>query len=184
MSTRSRRPQSMLFVAAILATLFFSSWVEAACWCRRDGEIIDCSTRETACPKSSSVDGGAQLCCVTGDTCGEDSLCHFTKDVANTSGYYLGGCTDQSYTDPVCQGVCSEYYFNLFFAPRLRAELRSCGGVLTYRQWLMRLLEDGPTTDVVYNTKSDSWSCCAYPNNTVSCENPRIDQTFKAISPA
>lgn len=111
-------PQSWLFVAAIFAP-FFSSLAEATCWCRQDGNIIDCSTTETACPNSSSVDGGAQLCCVSGDICGEDSLCHFNKLIANTSGYYLGGCTDQSYNDPVCQGVCSKYYFEFSFAPRL-----------------------------------------------------------------
>ena len=132
--TASSTPQRLLFVAAILATFFFSSLVEATCWCRQDGNIIDCSTTETACPNSSSVDGGAQLCCVTGDTCGEDSLCHFTKDIANTSGYYLGGCTDQSYNDPVCQGVCSEYYFEFSFAPRLRGGLWGCGGASACRQ--------------------------------------------------
>jgi hypothetical protein len=101
-------------------TFFLSSLVEVTRWCLQDGNTVDCSTTETVCPNSSSVDGGAQLCCMKGDTCGEDSPCHFTKEIANTSGYYLGGCTDGPYSDPVCQSHCSEYYFEFFFAPRPR----------------------------------------------------------------
>ncbi len=69
--------------------------------------MFDCSGGEFACGEASNVSsGGAQLCCVNGDQCGRDSICHFSKPIANTSGYYLGGCTDPTYTDPVCQHHC------------------------------------------------------------------------------
>jgi hypothetical protein len=69
--------------------------------------LFDCSGTENVCGYGSSVDSGAQLCCVAGDVCGKDSICHFSKPITNTSGYYLGGCTDPNYRDPVCQNHCS-----------------------------------------------------------------------------
>lgn len=40
----------------------------------------------------------------------------------------------------------------------------------------------GHTSDVVYNSVSNLWSCCSYPNGTTNCELP-TDDTFAAISP-
>jgi hypothetical protein len=83
------------------------SLVSSNCYCIRDNDIFDCSTTETVCGIASSVDSGAQLCCVAGDQCGIDSVCHLSKQIAITSGYYLGGCTNPTYNDPVCQKHCS-----------------------------------------------------------------------------
>jgi hypothetical protein len=41
---------------------------------------------------------------------------------------------------------------------------------------------DAGTSDIVYNSTSQLWSCCGYPDNTVSCQNPRTDTTFQAIA--
>jgi hypothetical protein len=104
------RPVFPVILSVLLSILPYVSLVTSNCYCVRDGQVIDCSGTETACSTPSSVDSGAQLCCVTGDQCGKDSICHFTKQIANTSGYYLGGCTDPTYKDPVCQQHCSQYH--------------------------------------------------------------------------
>lgn len=92
-----------------LSILPFLSVVASTCYCVRDSVVFDCSSTESACGGASSVDSGAQLCCVNGDQCGKDSICHFTKSIPNTSGYYLGGCTHPTYQDQVCQRHCSQY---------------------------------------------------------------------------
>jgi hypothetical protein len=52
-----------------------------------------------------------------------------------------------------------------------------------HRTWLTNFAEDAGTADIVYNTTSSLWACCGYPDNTVSCQNPRLDRTFQAIAP-
>ncbi|KFY53720.1 hypothetical protein V497_08286 [Pseudogymnoascus sp. VKM F-4516 (FW-969)] len=69
--------------------------------------IVECGMDSSPCSGSKS-DSGVSLCCVPGDTCGADSICHFTRRVENASGFYLGGCTDPTFQDPLCAGQCSE----------------------------------------------------------------------------
>lgn len=48
-----------------------------------------------------------QTCCVRGDVCLSDSICHFMHSLDNVSGYYIiGGCTDEVYSDPACSRHC------------------------------------------------------------------------------
>lgn len=48
-----------------------------------------------------------QKCCVRGDLCLSDSICHFTHPLVNASGYYNSGCTDETYSDPqACSKHC------------------------------------------------------------------------------
>jgi len=54
----------------------------------------------------SDNDGTGQYCCNAGDVCLEDYICHFTHPeptVVSVTGYYIGGCTDQSFS-----GACSK----------------------------------------------------------------------------
>jgi hypothetical protein len=114
---------------SLLLILPFVSLVASICYCVRDNDIFDCSSTETACGNASSVDTGAQLCCVNGDQCGADSICHFAKPIANTSGYYLGGCTDPTYNDPVCQKHCSQYHIPIHTSQEVSwASERSANG--------------------------------------------------------
>jgi hypothetical protein len=55
-----------------------------------------------ACNNTQVANGKAQLCCIPGSHCGQDSIC-----LQNVS-YYVGGCTDGTYGDPVCRTSCSE----------------------------------------------------------------------------
>ncbi|KAM0705972.1 hypothetical protein Q7P35_007332 [Cladosporium inversicolor] len=54
-----------------------------------------------ACDNTQVVGSRAQLCCITGSQCGQDSIC-----LQNVS-YYVGGCTDDTYRDPVCRTSCT-----------------------------------------------------------------------------
>ena len=52
---------------------------------------------------------GVSACCNDGDSCLEYSICHFTHPSPSDkskSGFYIGGCTDPSYDDPVCLRQC------------------------------------------------------------------------------
>lgn len=48
------------------------------------------------------------FCCVQGHICTEDAICRFTETLADTStsGYYVGGCTDETFSDPTCSKAC------------------------------------------------------------------------------
>jgi hypothetical protein len=102
---------SPTLVACLLFLLHFHE-ANATCYCKDFGEIVICGGNgQTTCENASSVDSEAQLCCGIGDQCGIDSLCHFTTPQALSSGYYLGGCTDPTFTDPVCSNPCGEFPF-------------------------------------------------------------------------
>jgi hypothetical protein len=91
---------------AITATLVVGKAVAADnCFWRSNNQInaIDWF----ACNNTEVTPGGAQLCCIQGSQCGQDSIC-----LQNVS-YYVGGCTDGSYGDSVCRTSCSEWSLNL-----------------------------------------------------------------------
>ena len=84
------------------------SLVFATCYCANEGGIDVCGSGSSPCPGIESA-SGVSLCCVPGDICGADSICHFNHAIAFTSGYYLGGCTDPTFTDPICAQQCCEF---------------------------------------------------------------------------
>ena len=51
-----------------------------------------------------------QLCCWNNDTCMSDSICRFKHPLDNGSDYYIGGCTDATYSDPVCSKHCCKFF--------------------------------------------------------------------------
>ena len=60
-----------------------------------------------ACNNTQVQPGGANLCCLNDSECGEDSICHYPNGSEGGSGWFVGGCTDGSYNDPVCPRACS-----------------------------------------------------------------------------
>lgn len=68
------------------------------------------------CPNTETHSDGTQLCCLVGSQCGIDGICRFPEatvdsgppDSPGRSGWNTGGCTDPSYSDPVCPTECSE----------------------------------------------------------------------------
>lgn len=63
------------------------------------------------CPNSNVTIGGAELCCLIGGTCGPDSICHTTGTaIDDDDGWYVGGCTDPSYSDAICRTSCGKLH--------------------------------------------------------------------------
>ena len=46
-------------------------------------------------------------CCVHGDYCLADGICKYTHSQIGGSGYYLGDCTDSTFSDASCPKACS-----------------------------------------------------------------------------
>lgn len=64
------------------------------------------------CNNTEIIPGGAQQCCNGDDDqiCGTDRLCRNKKGL-----FYVGGCTDSTYRDPVCRSECSESEQDILF---------------------------------------------------------------------
>ena len=97
------------------AIAFFALSVSADskhnCYWRRLDQVVIEDQGWFQCNNTQQTSGGAQLCCKDGDECGQDSICR-TSDTANSgSEWYVGGCTDGTYNDPVCRKDCSKSYF-------------------------------------------------------------------------
>lgn len=119
-------------------------------------------TNQTICGSPASA---AQTCCGAGDICLEDSFCHCVGLCgSNTSGFYIGACTDENFAYPGCSLHCSKPH-KLTLSTRIG------------------LTDIGSTskTDAVYNASTGLWSCCA-TGDTVNCNDPR-DETFQAPGP-
>ncbi|KAL2837182.1 hypothetical protein BJY01DRAFT_251601 [Aspergillus pseudoustus] len=59
--------------------------------------VIPCGVTNTTNPHVT--------CCVRGDWCMSDSICHF-NNTEGESGYYRADCTDPTLTDPACATRC------------------------------------------------------------------------------
>lgn len=86
-----------------LLFLFSQSW--ATCYWRSSNKV-GTPTDWSPCPNTEKSPGGAELCCINGAQCGEDSICH-TQGSDGGSGWFVGGCTDGNYADPVCRTSCT-----------------------------------------------------------------------------
>jgi hypothetical protein len=71
------------------------------CFWRSNSQISSISDWY-ACQNSRATQDGAQVCCLAKEQCGPDSIC------LNSTNYYVGGCTDETYSDPVCRQSCSQ----------------------------------------------------------------------------
>ncbi|KAL9012586.1 MAG: hypothetical protein Q9173_002668 [Seirophora scorigena] len=59
-------------------------------------------------PPSSNLDSTLP-CCYKDAECLTDNFCHFdTKSDTRRSGYYIAGCTDDTFSDSNCSQVCSD----------------------------------------------------------------------------
>ncbi|KAI7157777.1 hypothetical protein KC349_g5374 [Hortaea werneckii] len=61
------------------------------------------------CNNTQINPGGASLCCYDDSLCGPDSFCGSTSIGKGSYNYglYVGGCTDGTYSDPVCRTTCT-----------------------------------------------------------------------------
>ncbi|EMD01304.1 hypothetical protein BAUCODRAFT_205161 [Baudoinia panamericana UAMH 10762] len=78
------------------------------CYWRTNGTVVAENSGWYACGTGTRTgDGTEQLCCLVGSYCGQDSICHFEDQQEGGSGWYVGGCTDANYGDPVCRSDCT-----------------------------------------------------------------------------
>ena len=107
-----------LAVALLLAIEFASAdqcYWKATDQARKDGNWFSCGTN------TAQKSGGAELCCMTGSECGEDSICRASSNGTAGSEWYVGGCTDSTYNDPACRDDCS---VSIFFTFRVYLDAR------------------------------------------------------------
>ncbi|KAF2161221.1 hypothetical protein M409DRAFT_59226 [Zasmidium cellare ATCC 36951] len=125
-------------MAAPTCHCFWNGQITTQC-----GNVTPCGTGEPGYHNSTS---GTQLCCVAGDTCGANSICRASSAQSSLySGFYLGGCTDASFDDPLCRRDCNDRGTELLGA------------------------------DVVYEQATGVWSCCGRTSDgtaQVDCDMP------------
>jgi len=98
--------RSLAWIATLLAA---TTATAQNCFWRSSGQIH--AINWYACNNTRAIAGGAALCCIEDSQCGQDSIC--LKD----NKYYVGGCTDGTYGDPVCRTSCCGCF--LFFFLRV-----------------------------------------------------------------
>ncbi|KAF2716044.1 hypothetical protein K431DRAFT_308099 [Polychaeton citri CBS 116435] len=92
---------------ALLALLAFAHVaLSQSCYWRSNDQTTVVSDGWFACNNTQTTADGAQLCCLNGASCGEDSIC-YTPTSSGGSGWFVGGCTDPTYKDPVCRTSCT-----------------------------------------------------------------------------
>ncbi|CAK4031565.1 Hypothetical predicted protein [Lecanosticta acicola] len=80
------------------------------CFWKNSAGIVSESTQGWhVCNNTKTTATGASLCCLNGAQCGEDSICHFPGGSQGGTGWFLGGCTDGSYNDPICAKACTDF---------------------------------------------------------------------------
>lgn len=72
------------------------------------GTQIGTNPIDVPCPGPAGKDGHSQ-CCVTGDTCLSNGICHFTHASTGGSGYYTSACTDRTLNSSACAQACRRY---------------------------------------------------------------------------
>jgi hypothetical protein len=86
---------------AQIAILAATTAMAQNCFWRSDSQI-SAQDKWYACNNSRATEDGAQVCCKSKEQCGPDSIC------LESRGFYVGGCTDATYDDPVCRMSCSQ----------------------------------------------------------------------------
>lgn len=102
---RGSRSLATAFVLCILSVLVRG---QTCYWRRQDQVIFKDHGDWFACNNTATHNGGAELCCRNDSECGESSICKAPDEGENGSQWYVGGCTDKSYTDPICRKSCSK----------------------------------------------------------------------------
>ncbi len=156
--------------AALLAFALLVS-ADSECYWRNHNVISpEAPSGWFACNNTNLTPDGAQLCCLNGGQCSNNQLCR----VGLTNGsvgysYYVGGCTDPNYSDPVCRMDCSESsaFARLSYCLQYhyRANDTKASDYQTYVQWDLSV---------------SAWRCCGDSGCTTGTPT---SETFQADSP-
>ncbi|TVY52901.1 hypothetical protein LCER1_G005901, partial [Lachnellula cervina] len=77
-----------------------------------------------------SPGSGYKACCAVGDTCLADGVCQYTHagpTQGQTTGYYVGGCTDPSLQSANCNYHCSSFNFTDIVYNKTSDRWHCCG---------------------------------------------------------
>lgn len=97
-------PQSLTKLPiSLLALLSLTSFVHGDCYVAAYG-LVAKQDGYSACPGTATSPGGVETCCIPGSECGEDSICRSPNGGNNE--WYVSGCTDPNYNDPLCTKNC------------------------------------------------------------------------------
>lgn len=100
--------QALILLSGWIALTLAQTPDDQCFWKNSGGTVAESTDGWHVCNNTKTTEKGASLCCLNGSQCGEDSICHFPGGSQGGTGWYLGGCTDGSYNDPVCPKACSE----------------------------------------------------------------------------
>ena len=100
--------QALVLLSGCIALTFAQTPNDQCFWRNSGGTVAESTDGWHVCNNTKTTEKGASLCCLNGSQCGEDSICHFPGGSQGGTGWYLGGCTDGSYNDPICPKACSE----------------------------------------------------------------------------
>ncbi|KAK3722995.1 hypothetical protein LTR37_002141 [Vermiconidia calcicola] len=107
MPSPSSRPPPLL-LALLLSTVSSALAQEPCYWRSNEAIAVQDYPGWFACNNTNLSPNGAQLCCLGGAQCGDDRLCRSPMTNGSTGyGYFVGGCTDPNYRDPVCRMECT-----------------------------------------------------------------------------
>ena len=110
----SRQPIVSFLFLRVLYLLFFQATFSAAqaatstCYCKDAGAVSSTCANAVPCGNDTSR---VQQCCIAGHQCHPDGFCYTGEpppDVVTFSSFYMGGCTDPTFEDPVCPQECSK----------------------------------------------------------------------------
>ncbi|KAI6794109.1 hypothetical protein KC363_g5000 [Hortaea werneckii] len=100
--------KAMTLFALTLASLALAS-DPRQCYTRYNNTVRAEGAPWYVCNNTQINPGGALLCCYDDSLCGPDSFCGSTSIGRGPYKYglYVGGCTDGTYSDPVCRTTCT-----------------------------------------------------------------------------
>ena len=102
----------LLFLPALSAT----QAATATCYCKDASAVSSSCANAVPCGNDTSR---VQQCCIAGHQCHPDGFCYTgapPPDLVTFSSFYMGGCTDPNFEDPVCPQQCSKCRLSVYRA--------------------------------------------------------------------
>ncbi|TVY35975.1 hypothetical protein LSUB1_G005603 [Lachnellula subtilissima] len=123
------RSSTPLFAIALFLSIpnVKANSLDTSCWYETNNQIQ--SSQGGPCGVISPGTG-YKTCCAVNDTCLADGICQYTHagpTQGQTTGYYVGGCTDPSLNSPNCNTHCSSFNFTDIVYNKTTDRWHCCG---------------------------------------------------------
>ncbi|KAK1810847.1 hypothetical protein LTR12_014806 [Friedmanniomyces endolithicus] len=178
-------PSTLRFL--LFAFLPASTSADNCYW--RSQYIINDVTGWFACNNTQVKSGGAQLCCLNGAQCGADSLCYMPGGTSGNE-WFVGGCTDRTYGDPVCRGSCTGDDQTWIFYNATASKWQCCGnsacGTVTSTEQFQAIMPNQwtavPTVQTSSSTASSMASSMASPMISSTTSNASTSASTSSVA--